>query len=133
MIGDIVVEVRIIVTGSRDIRHYSTIAKELDAYISKLPIDTKIVFVIGSCPGADMYGERYAYEHDIDIQEFPMERDKYGNRAVKVRNTRMTNYATSDGAKGVLFAFWNGKSEGTRDIIKQTKNQGMKVYKYLVG
>ena len=80
-----------------------------------------------------MYGERYAYEHDIDIQEFPMERDKYGNRAVKVRNTRMTNYATSDGAKGVLFAFWNGKSEGTRDIIKQAKNQGMKVYKYLVG
>ena len=44
-------EVRIIVTGSRDIRHYSTIAKELDSYISKLPIDTKIVFVIGSCPG----------------------------------------------------------------------------------
>lgn len=125
-------EVRIIVTGSRDIRHYSAISWELDSYISSLPRDTKIVFIIGTCPGADMYGERYAYEHDIDVFEFPMERNKYGTQAVKIRNQKMANYATSDGAIGVLFAFWNGKSEGTRDMIKQAKALRMKVNKYMV-
>ena len=125
-------EVRIIVTGSRDTKHYAQIAKALDNYISTLPNGIKITFVIGSCPGADMYGERYAYEHDIDIQEFPMQREQYGNKAVKMRNSKMINYATSNGAKGVLFAFWNGKSEGTRDIIKQAQNHGMLVFKYLV-
>ena len=79
-----------------------------------------------------MYGERYAYEHDFEVHEFPMERDKYGTKAVKERNVRMANYATADGDTGVLFAFWNGKSEGTRDMIKQAKAQGLKVNKFMV-
>lgn len=130
--GVIDMEVRIIVTGSRDVRYYAAIAKALDSYISSLPQNTKIIFVIGTCPGADMYGERYAYEHDFEVHEFPMERNKYGTKAVKERNVRMANYATADGATGVLFAFWNGKSEGTRDMIKQAKVQGLKVNKFMV-
>ena len=126
-------EVRIIVMGSRDFKYYAVISKTLDNFISKLPADKKVVLVSGTCPGADMYGERYAYEHDIEVREVPGEKEVHGPTAVKVRNNRMANYATADGAMGVLFAFWNGKSSGTRDMLKKAKEHGMVVHKYIVG
>lgn len=51
-------EVRIIVMGSRDFKYYAVISKTLDNFISKLPADKKVVLVSGTCPGADMYGEK---------------------------------------------------------------------------
>ena len=108
-------EYRVIVAGSREFEQYSIVTKELDHFLSSLPSAGKITIVVGGCRGADALGERYAYEHDYDLQVFPAEWEKYGKSAGPIRNRSMAKYAASDHAKGVLFAFWDGVSRGTAE------------------
>jgi hypothetical protein len=49
--------------------------------------------------------------------------EKFGKRAGLERNCEMVQAV---GAKGVLVAFWNGKSTGTAHIIGEAKRAGIK-------
>ena len=125
-------EVRVVVMGSHDWTKYSSISMVLDHYMSQFPLSRKIVFVSGTCPGVDMLGEQYAYEHDIGIVEFPLEKKKYGNAAVKIRNQNIVDYITADNSHAVLFAFWNGKSKGTKDMLRRARKSGIEIHKIMV-
>lgn len=47
-----------------------------------------------------------------------------GKAAGPIRNAQMAKYA-SEGAKGILVAFWDGKSKGTKNMIQEARNKDL--------
>lgn len=113
---------RIIVAGSREFNNFEMLNEVLEGYISKMNKDS-ITIVSGRAKGADTLGEVFAENHGLNLAKFPADWEKYGNEAGFIRNGEMAKFATENGSHGVLFAFWDGKSNGTRDMInKATMN-----------
>lgn len=111
-----------IIAGSRSINDYNEL---LDA-LKKVPwVITEIVS--GHASGVDMLGEQYAKENDLKLHLFKADWNKYGKRAGFIRNGEMAEYA------GVLLAIWDGKSRGTKDMIRRMKRKKKLVYVYMVG
>ena len=117
---------RIIVAGGRKFDDYNLVCNELDAFIRDRD-DVEIVS--GRALGADRLGEQYAEEHGIPCTKFEAEWFKLGKRAGIVRNGQMAKYASQDiYGEGVLFAFWNGSSRGTKNMIEQAVDMGLEVH-----
>lgn len=127
---------KVIVAGGRDFTDYQLLKSKLDRILSN---KKKIQIVSGACNtgkltynrpdgtavcGADGLGEKYAAEKGHDVKYFPANWDKFGRSAGMIRNGEMADYT---GSEGGLIAFWDGKSKGTSDMIKQAKEKGMKV------
>jgi hypothetical protein len=87
---------------------------------------TDIEVVSGCQRGADTLGEDYAKERGYPIKPFPPYWNKYGKKAGAIRNGQMAKYADA------LIAFWDGESTGTGNMIKQAKENNLKirVFKY---
>lgn len=102
--------VRLIVAGSRDFENYEFLKQEIDNYIKTLD-DPLVEIISGKSKGADLLGEKYAHENNIEVVEFPADWEKYGKKAGYLRNTEMGKYGTH------LIAFTNG-SKGTEMMIK---------------
>jgi hypothetical protein len=83
--------------------------------------------VSGAARGADRYGEEVAGELGIQVKRFPADWAKYGKEAGHIRNILMAQNAEA------LVAVWDGKSSGTRDMIRIAKMNGLKVFVYKVG
>lgn len=119
----------IIVAGSRDFDDYNMLSSVLDEYLETAGISAeKIKIISGRAKGADCLGERYAVERGIQIIGFPADWKKYGRAAGPVRNKQMAEFAASNGNKGVLFAFWNGISKGTKNMISLAEKYGLEVH-----
>ena len=105
------------------------------------PSDVEIVS--GMAKGADSLGVQYAKERGMSVKEFPAKwddfegkdhweigRTKYGKsywkKAGTYRNSQMAYYADA------CIAFWDGKSTGTGDMIRQAKENELKlkIYEY---
>lgn len=67
-------------------------------------------------------GELWAKKHGIPVAPFPADWNKFGKRAGAIRNADMAMYADA------LVAVWDGKSRGTRDMIKKAEALGLKFY-----
>lgn len=100
---------KVIVAGGRDFNDYELLKSKLDTYL-KNAVDIEIV--CGGARGADALGARYAKERGHKIAQFPADWGKYGKAAGHIRNQDMGFYADT------LVAFWDGKSAGTRNMIK---------------
>ena len=112
-------ETRLIVCGGVDFSDYSYLKSQLDRLIAYYE---NIRLVSGHARGADTLAERYAAEKCIPIQVFPAEWSKYGKAAGPIRNRAMLEYAKEE--TPVVAAFWNGKSRGTGNMLKQAKAAG---------
>ena len=112
-------ETRLIVCGGVDFNDYSYLKNQLDRLIAYYE---NIRLVSGHARGADTLAERYAAEKSIPIQVFPAEWNKYGKAAGPIRNRAMLEYAKEE--TPVVAAFWNGKSRGTGNMLKQAKAAG---------
>lgn len=112
-------ETRIIVCGGVDFDDYGLLKTKLDELLPKFE---NVRLISGHARGADSLGERYAAENGIPVQVFPAEWTKYGKAAGPIRNKAMLNYAKEETT--VVVAFWNGKSRGTADMLKQAKSGG---------
>ena len=88
---------------------------------------TEIELVGGGANGADALGKRFAKEHGIPYKEFPADWGTYHNAAGPIRNRQMARYATETGFRGILIAFWDGKSRGTKHMIDTATELGMEV------
>jgi len=99
---------------------------EIIAEITPLPDLT--VIISGTARGADQLGEKFADEMGLEIRRFPADWNQYGKRAGVIRNEQMARYAGEYGNQGVLIAFWDGKSKGTRWMIELAKQYGLKAY-----
>lgn len=119
---------RIIVAGGRKFDDYETVVKELDEFLDGIDL-SNVEIVSGRAIGTDRLGERYAEEHGIPCAKFEAEWFKLGRRAGIVRNGQMADYASKDPYnEGVLFAFWNGTSKGTKNMIDQANDIGLDVH-----
>jgi len=109
---------RICVAGGRDITDYSLVKEELDEALTDLPLED-VEIVCGMCEGVDMLGYRYAVERGIAIKEMPADWKTFKRSAGPIRNLAMVRYSNR------LFVFWNGKSKGSKDILKAAKRCGL--------
>ena len=122
-------EVRIIVAGGRDFDDYSLLHITLSNYIEEnlRSVDRrKILFISGAAKGADQLGEMFADTNNFAVKRFPANWDKYQKAAGPIRNKQMAEYAAEE--TGVLFAFWDGKSRGIRNMINTAERYGLEVH-----
>ena len=120
---------RIIIAGSRDFTDYDCLEREVDRYFENFSIDkTKATIISGTARGVDRLGEMYAEKHNIDLIRCPAEWKKYGRSEGPKRNREMAQISMSDGCVGVLLAFWNGESIGTKNMIDCAKKHGLKIH-----
>ena len=122
-------ELRVIIAGSRDFSDYELLKKSTIEIITKktmLPDLTRIIS--GGARGADTLGERFANEMGLEISRFIPDWDGLGKRAGYVRNAEMAKFAVEDDNYGVLIAFWDGQSRGTKHMIDLAKRYGLEVH-----
>ena len=122
-------ELRIIIAGSRDFNDYELLKKSAIEIITKktmLPDLTRIIS--GGARGADTLGERFANEMGLEISRFIPDWDGLGKRAGYVRNAEMAKFAVEDNNDGMLIAFWDGQSKGTKHMIDLAKRYGLEVH-----
>lgn len=125
--------IRIIIAGGRDFNNYPFLKETVDKILLELGIKTEedkknIEIISGKARGADTLGERYAVNNGISLITFPADWEAYGKAAGFIRNAEMANFASKDGNEGVLIAFWDGKSKGTKHMIDTAKKNHLKCY-----
>lgn len=127
-------EIRIIVAGGRDFKDNNLLSNTIKEYLEDIDgigianSSKQIKFVSGTARGADVLGEQFAHTYGYDVIRFPADWDKFGKSAGYKRNAEMAKFASEDGNKGILIAFWDGKSKGTKHMIDLAKRYGLDVH-----
>lgn len=109
-----------IIAGTRTFNDYSLLCSYADYILSRIQDDIEIVSG-GGANGADLLGERYAEERGYSIARFPANWNEYGRGAGPRRNREMAMYSDA------LIAYWDGKSNGTKNMIEEARARGLKV------
>ena len=94
---------KIAVIGSRNLH-----VENLETY---LPSDCTEI-VSGGAKGIDQSAAEFAKRNSIKLTEFLPQYSIYGKAAPIVRNKQIVDYADR------VLAFWDGKSAGTRSVIR---------------
>ena len=108
---------RIIVAGSRSFADYALLETSIAWITANL---REFAIVSGTAQGADVMGERYAAEHDLECLRVPANWNRYGKAAGMMRNQRMSWMASH------LIAYWDDESRGTEGMIRMAKADGLK-------
>jgi hypothetical protein len=111
---------KVIIAGSRDINDL----RVLEDVIRRSGFESEITEVVcGGARGVDALGRKWAGNGNrIPVKMMNADWDGYGPAAGAIRNTEMAEYADA------LIALWDGKSPGTRHMIKTAKKLNLKVY-----
>jgi hypothetical protein len=119
---------RIIIAGSREFDNYAVLKHNvINILLILSPAqEPNIEIVSGTARGVDQLGERFAKEYKYSVKRFPADWDIYGKSAGYRRNELMAMYAKEDW--GVLIAFWNGISKGTKHMIDLANKHGLRVF-----
>lgn len=100
---------KVAVIGSRTFSDYDLLKGTLQCvYITEI--------ISGGDLGADKLAERYAEEKNIPIRIIPHTENPEGTSM-----NRTYNIIT---LAQLVIAFWDGKSQGTRDLINYARNKG---------
>ena len=113
---------RLIVAGGRDFKDYYLLKETLDNFQQEYGNITEVVS--GTALGVDKLGEKYANENNIPIKRFVPDWEGLGKKAGHVRNRQMGSYTKEH--NGMLVAFWDKHSRGTKGMIDYAKNIGLK-------
>jgi len=117
------------IIGGRDFNDYNLMVQTINNYLLSKSIDFSMVdyIISGGAKGADSLGEIYAREFNIKTIIFLPNWEKYNKSAGFIRNQDIIN--KSD----IIFAFWDGKSKGTKHSINIATKQNKKIIitKYL--
>ena len=122
---------KLIVTDDRDFKDYELLKCTLDNFQQEYGNIAEVVS--GGAMGSDKLGEQYANENNIPIKRFVPDWEGLGKKAGHVRNRQMGDYAKEHG--GMLVAFWDKQSRGTKGMIDYATKIGLKsvVVYYNVG
>jgi hypothetical protein len=124
--------VKVIIAGSRLINDDRIVDEAIN--LSQFKI-TEVVS--GMCYGVDLIGRTWAQERNIPIEEFPAKWQcdnpqcfchkpkQFHPEAGPIRNQQMARYANA------LILIWNGKSRGSRSMLKEAERAGIKIYEYI--
>lgn len=128
-------ELRIIIAGSRDFDDYDFAFETLldfwntlDNYPFVRLFGDQVKIISGRARGADRIGEYLGEKFGLEVIGFPADWDGLGKKAGYARNVEMAKYAMADGNYGVLIAFWDGKSKGTKHMIDIAEKNGLEVH-----
>ena len=135
---------RIMICGSRTFNNYTLLAEKVTEAIVKRNIHRNthnIIIVSGKAKGADILGEKFAQQYQLEIEEYPakwndltitpckikynMYGKPYNCLAGLNRNTDMIN------ASDLIIMFHDGKSKGTLDDLNKCKKLN-KDYEYIL-
>ena len=118
---------RIIVAGSRNYKDYRRISAVLSEFIRKFSEDgVRPEFISGGCRGVDTLAERFCKLHNYPIKIFEADWATHGKKAGYLRNKQMAEYAAED--NGMLIAFWDGESKGTKMMVDLAMKNGLTVH-----
>ena len=106
---------RIVVAGCRDYDNYEEAKEYIDFCIQNLRKEYTLIFMSGGCKGADALGEKYANENHFEIEYYPADWEKFARSAGPKRNLEMAKRCD------YVICFWDGKSLGTKSMIKFAK------------
>jgi hypothetical protein len=107
------------VIGSREYIYQDRVFEYLDKVLEKL--GDELMLVSGACPkGPDYFAELWAKKRGVPILLFPADWSK-GKSAGFKRNADIIRAADA------VVAFWDGKSNGTRDSMERTWTAGKKL------
>lgn len=119
--------VRVIVAGSRTFTDFKIVEQNLLTYFKKHNLHHQDVEIIcGECRGADLLGKQFAEKKNCKITFFLADWNTYGKSAGPIRNEQMAKYAKEQ--NGILFAFWDGKSKGTKSMIDLSKKYQLEIH-----
>jgi uncharacterized phage-like protein YoqJ len=116
---------KIAVVGGRDFEDYNKMQRVIESYFDdniELWDRKNVIFVSGGAKGADSLMEKFAKKFDYNTLIFKPDWNLYGKSAGFVRNRKIIQ--NSD----VVFAFWDGKSKGTKNSIDIAKELGKGLY-----
>lgn len=144
--------IKIIIAGSREFNNYSKVLESFSQLLLYLRDKDYLIsrdnleIISGGAGGADALGEKLARNHEIPLKIFPAEWDNFDVDACEIRynrygkpynvlaglnrNVEMAKYA-QDSSLGILMAFWDGKSHGTKHMINAARKHELlvKIYK----
>ena len=112
---------RVIIAGCRDFQDYALLKEKCEYYLQNKLQSDNVIIVSGHASGADSLGERFAQEHGLQIELHPADWAKHGRAAGPIRNKEMASVADA------LIAFWDGQSRGTKNMIDQAREKGLKI------
>ena len=107
-----------IIAGGRNFNNRAILEKVCNSFTD---IDTVIS---GCAQGADTIGAEWAAKKGIALQTFPAYWDVYGKSAGFIRNAEMGEHADC------AIVFWDGKSKGSKHMIKTMKYLRKQCYVY---
>ena len=113
---------KVIVAGGRDFNDYELLKETLDSFQQEYVNITEVVS--GGARGSDKLGEQYANENNIPIKRFVPDWEGLGKKAGHVRNRKTGDYAKEH--NGMLVAFWDKQSRGTKGMIDYSTKIGLK-------
>jgi len=109
---------RVIIAGSRSFKDWERLKKEVDLFIKNM---SDVEIVSGGARGTDSYGEYYAASNDLRLHKFLPDWGNFGKRAGLVRNRLMAQFADA------CICFWDGKSRGTANMIKEANENNLEL------
>ena len=112
---------KVVIAGSRGFSNYKLLKETCDKYLREKKKTHNIVVISGHARGADILGEKYASDEDLDLEIYPADWKKYGKSAGFMRNEQMADIADA------VIAFWNGESHGTKHMIDIAEEKGLNV------
>lgn len=109
---------RVIISGGRDFKNYDLLKTQCLRLLANKLQDSNVIVFSGGAEGADELAIQFAKEMKLPYRVFDADWDGLGKKAGMVRNQEMLLYADA------CIAFWDGKSEGTKNMIDITKMSG---------
>lgn len=110
---------RVLVCGGRDYNRHATVYHTLDDLNdARGPISHVIV---GGAPGADHWGEAWAFHSNVPFTVFQADWKAHGYKAGPLRNQRMLD----EGKPDLVLAFPGGR--GTADMVRRALAAGVEV------
>lgn len=107
---------RVLVCGSRNFTDKEKMERVLDEY--------RITTILqGDARGADRLSADYGRARAIPVESFPADWNSFGKGAGPIRNGQMLTIGQPD----LVIAFWDGQSRGTKNMIDQATEAGVRV------
>jgi hypothetical protein len=101
---------KLAIIGSRTFTNYELLQETLEPHKHKI---TQVIS--GAAKGADLFGEKWAIENNIETLIFPAEWGKHGKKAGYIRNEDIIKNCDC------VIAFWGGESKGTKHSLSLCK------------
>jgi hypothetical protein len=112
------------IVGSRSFESFEQF-QDMDVFIQQhIAVDRIDSVISGGAVGADTLGAAFADAYKINLVTHLPDWKMYGKRAGMIRNTDIIR------GSDIVFAFWDGKSKGTRHSIKLAKEMGKELHIY---